>query len=73
MNRKSTANLLNCMRKLSDKKRLTKNNAEKKASKEIEVTEKRDLLMKVDEKIITLQSEITDYFSNLNSVVEKRI
>ena len=61
------------MRKLSDKKRLTKNNAEKKASKEIEVTEKRDLLMKVDEKIITLQSEITDYFSNLNSVVEKRI
>ena len=45
----------------------------KKASKEIEVTEKRDLLMKVDEKIITLQSEITDYFSNLNSVVEKRI
>ena len=52
-------------------KAVNKNNAEKKASKEIEVTEKRDLLMKVDEKIITLQSEITDYFSNLNSVVEK--
>lgn len=52
-------------------KAVNKNNAEKKASKGIEVTEKRDLLMKVDEKIITLQSEITDYFSNLNSVVEK--
>ena len=52
-------------------KAINKNNAEKKASKEIEVTEKRDLLMEVDEKIITLQSEITDYFSNLNSVVEK--
>ena len=31
-------------------KAVNKNNAEKKASKEIEVTEKRDLLMKVDEK-----------------------
>ena len=52
-------------------KAVNKNNAEKKASKEIEVTEKRDLLMEVDEKIITLQSEITDYFSNLDAAVAK--
>ena len=52
-------------------KAVNQNNAEKKASKENEVTEKRNLLMEIDEKIITLQSEITDYFSNLNTVVEK--
>ena len=52
-------------------KAVNKNNAEKKASKEIEVTEKRDILMSVDEKVIKLQEEITDYFSNLDEVVEK--
>lgn len=52
-------------------KAVNKNNAEKKASKENEITEKRDILMSVDEKIIKLQEEITDYFSNLDEVVEK--
>ena len=52
-------------------KAVNKNNAEKKTLKESEISEKRDILMSVDEKIIKLQSEITDYFSNLDSVVEK--
>ena len=52
-------------------KQVNKNNENIKAKKEIEIQKFRDLLMKVDTEIITLQEEITDYFSNLTNVVEK--
>ena len=51
-------------------KAVNKNNENIKAKKEIEIKKFRDLLMKVDTEIITLQEEITDYFSNLSDVVE---
>ena len=47
------------------------NNEEKKALAEKEIEKMRDLLMEVDTEIIKLQSEITDYFSNLTDVVDK--
>ncbi len=47
------------------------NNEVNKEKKNKEVKTKRELLLEVDGKIITLQSEITDYFSNLTDVVEK--
>jgi len=52
-------------------KAVNKNNEDLKANKEIEIQKFRDLLMEVDAEIITLQEEITDYFSNLTNVVEK--
>ena len=52
-------------------KAVNKNNENIKAKKEIEIQKFRDLLMQVDTEIITLQEEITDYFSNLTNVVEK--
>ena len=51
-------------------KAVNSNNEEIKQEKTKEVETKRSLLLEVDEKIITLQSEITDYFSNLTNVVE---
>jgi len=52
-------------------KAVNKNNEDIKAKKEIEIQKFRDLLMEVDTEIIKLQSEITDYFSNLTNVVDK--
>ncbi len=52
-------------------KAVNKNNEDIKAKKEVEIQKFRDLLMKVDTEIITLQEEITDYFSNLTNVVDK--
>ena len=52
-------------------KAVNKNNEDIKAKKESEIQKFRDLLMEVDTEIIKLQSEITDYFSNLTDVVEK--
>ena len=51
-------------------KAVNKNNEDIKAKKETEIQKFRDLLMEVDTEIIKLQSEITDYFSNLTNVVE---
>lgn len=52
-------------------KAVNKNNQEKKALAEIEIKKMQSLLMEVDTEIIKLQSEITDYFSNLTNVVDK--
>lgn len=52
-------------------KAVNKNNEDIKARKETEIQKFRDLLMEVDTEIIKLQSEITDYFSNLSDVVDK--
>lgn len=52
-------------------KAVNANNDVNKEKKSKEVKTKRSLLLEVDGKIITLQSEITDYFSNLTDVVEK--
>lgn len=52
-------------------KAVNKNNEEIKAKKEAEIQKFRNLLLEVDAEIIKLQSEITDYFSNLTNVVEK--
>ena len=51
-------------------KAVNANNKEKKVLAEREIEKMRDLLMEVDTEIIKLQSEITDYFSNLTDVVE---
>lgn len=52
-------------------KAVNKNNENLKAKKEAEIKKFRDLLLEVDAEIIKLQSEITDYFSNLTDVVDK--
>lgn len=52
-------------------KAINSNNEVNKEKKNKEVKTKRELLLEVDGKIITLQSEITSYFSNLTDVVEK--
>lgn len=51
-------------------KAVNANNDVNKEKKSKEVKTKRSLLLEVDGRIITLQSEITDYFSNLTDVVE---
>ena len=55
-----------------ERKRINANNQEKrkKALTEIEIKKMQSILMEVDTEIIKLQSEITDYFSNLTNVVE---
>lgn len=52
-------------------KAVNKNNQERKALTELEIKKMQTLLMEVDTEIIKLQSEITDYFSNLTNVVDK--
>lgn len=52
-------------------KAVNANNKEKKALAELEIKKMQSLLMEVDTEIIKLQSEITDYFSNLTDVVDK--
>ena len=52
-------------------KAVNKNNEERKALTEFEIKKMQSILMEVDTEIIKLQSEITDYFSNLTNVVEK--
>ncbi len=52
-------------------KAVNRNNEEIKAKKEAEIQKMQALLMEVDTEIIKLQSEITDYFSNLTDVVDK--
>lgn len=51
-------------------KAVNANNEERKALTELEIKKMQSLLMEVDTEIITLQQEITDYFSNLTDVVE---
>jgi hypothetical protein len=51
-------------------KAVNANNKEKKALAEFEIKKMQSILMEVDTEIIKLQSEITDYFSNLTDVVE---
>ena len=61
--------------KLRDKivgaKAVNANNQEKKVLAELEIKKMQSILMEVDTEIIKLQSEITDYFSNLTNVVDK--
>ena len=52
-------------------KAVNANNKEKKSLAEIEIKKMQSILMEVDTEIITLQEEITDYFSNLTNVVDK--
>ena len=51
-------------------KAVNANNEEKKVLAEIEIKKMQSILMEVDTEIITLQEEITDYFSNLTNVVD---
>ena len=52
-------------------KAVNANNQERKALAELEIKKMQSILMEVDTEIIKLQSEITDYFSNLTNVVDK--
>lgn len=47
------------------------NNAKVKERSEIEIKEKQALIAELDSKIVNLQSEISDYFSNLDGVVKQ--
>ena len=47
------------------------NNAKIKERSESEIKEKQALIAELDSKIVTLQNEISDYFSNLDGVVKK--
>ena len=46
------------------------NNKKNKAKKELEVTEKRALLLEISTQISQLQEQITEYFSSLTEVVK---
>ena len=47
------------------------NNAKIKAQSESEIKENQALIAELDSKIVNLQNEISDYFSNLDGVVKK--
>lgn len=51
-------------------KAVNENNAKIKEIKEVEIKEKRKLLLELDTQILELQKQITDYFSNLTKVVK---
>ena len=50
---------------------INNNNEKTKVEKEAEIKEKQSFLADLDAKVVQLQNEISDYFSNLKDIVEK--